>query len=281
MNLGFSEKLLFNTIHIIAVDESDNSVTGTAFLFEYEINGGVMPCLVTNKHVVEGTVKGTLFFHTQKDGEPDYKNHHQVVFHEFEHGWIGHPDLEIDLCIMPIAGIIREAYEMGVDLLLIYMDETSILSSENLDVLDAVDDIVMVGYPNGLWDDVHNLPLIRRGTTATHPNIDYQNKKEFLIDAACFPGSSGSPVIYYKPGGTIRLKHDDRPRQGNHMALMGILYAGPMFDAEGEIVIQKIPTRKVGYASTAIPLNLGFVIKASRLLEFKPEIEKLLLAPNE
>ena len=276
MKLGFSETLLFNTIHVIAKDLNGDTITGTSFLFEYNLDGKPIPCLVTNKHVVESAVTGTLYFHTIKDDQPDYENHFQCDLDDFRSYWLFHPEEDVDLCIMFIAAIDLECQRNGIKLLNVFMDEQSVISAENLDVIDAVDDIVMVGYPNGLWDEVHNLPIIRRGTTATHPNIDYENKKEFMIDAACFPGSSGSPVIYYKPGSTIRLKFDDMPRRGNIMALMGILYAGPMFNAEGTVVVEKIPTRKVGYAQTAIPLNLGYVIKASRLLEFKPLIARIV-----
>lgn len=52
----------------------------------------------------------------------------------------------------------------------------------------------MVGYPDGIWDEFNNQPIVRRGITATHPKNDFNGKGEFLIDAVCFPGSSGSPV---------------------------------------------------------------------------------------
>lgn len=58
----------------------------------------------------------------------------------------------------------------------------------------------MIGYPNGLWDSQNNLPIIRRGITATSVKKDYNGKKEFLIDAAVFPGSSGSPVFIFNEG---------------------------------------------------------------------------------
>ena len=58
----------------------------------------------------------------------------------------------------------------------------------------------MVGYPNGLWDTKNDLPIIRRGITATPAFRDYCGRDEFLIDAACFPGSSGSPVFILNQG---------------------------------------------------------------------------------
>jgi hypothetical protein len=31
----------------------------------------------------------------------------------------------------------------------------------------------MIGYPNGIWDAKNNLPVIRKGITATHANIPW------------------------------------------------------------------------------------------------------------
>lgn len=55
--------------------------------------------------------------------------------------------------------------------------------------------IVMVGYPNGIWDQRYNFPVFRSGVAATHYRYDWNGRPEFLIDCACFPGSSGSPVL--------------------------------------------------------------------------------------
>lgn len=59
----------------------------------------------------------------------------------------------------------------------------------------------MIGYPNGLWDSVNNMPIVRRGTMATNISLNHNDKREFVIDAACFPGSSGSPVVLFNKGG--------------------------------------------------------------------------------
>ena len=51
-----------------------------------------------------------------------------------------------------------------------------------------------------LIDEVNNKPVVRKGITATDIRLDYNGRKEFLIDAACFHGSSGSPVFLRKMG---------------------------------------------------------------------------------
>ena len=64
----------------------------------------------------------------------------------------------------------------------------------------------MVGYPIGLYDKINNLPIFRKGYTACHPSIDFNRKGIGLIDMACFPGSSGSP-IYVLNEGLVKSKN--------------------------------------------------------------------------
>jgi hypothetical protein len=57
------------------------------------------------------------------------------------------------------------------------------------------EDILMIGYPNGLWDNVNCIPYFKKGMTATHPFINYKGNEEFVMDISVYPGSSGSPVF--------------------------------------------------------------------------------------
>lgn len=79
----------------------------------------------------------------------------------------------------------------------------------------------MIGYPNGIWDSVNNMPIIRKGITATHPRLNYNGRKKFMIDAACFHGSSGSPVLLFNTG-TYATK-DGNTTIGTRIMLLGIL----------------------------------------------------------
>jgi hypothetical protein len=56
-------------------------------------------------------------------------------------------------------------------------------------------EVLFVGYPNDVYDQVNNLPVIRAGKIASMPKVDFNGKPEFLIDAHVWPGSSGSPVF--------------------------------------------------------------------------------------
>ncbi len=113
----------------------------------------------------------------------------------------------------------------------------------------------MTGYPAGLWDVHNNLPILRRGVTASHPAIDYEGRPEILIDIAAFPGSSGSPVM---------VLIEARPE-----VFLGVLYAGPTDIVEGQIVFSHIPTvSSTPVVHTELGVHLGVAIKAKVLLDF-------------
>jgi hypothetical protein len=135
----------------------------------------------------------------------------------------------------------------------------------------------MIGYPNGIWDDVNNVPIIRRGITATPLKIDHQGRREFMIDAACFPGSSGSPVLLVNVGSYwITQPGGDRAFVGgDRIILLGVLYAGPVQTVTGEIVVTPVPTDTRPVPVSKIPINLGLCIKASRIMEFEAALRAL------
>lgn len=128
----------------------------------------------------------------------------------------------------------------------------------------------MIGYPNGLWDDINNLPIVRSGLTATPIKYDYRGRKEFLIDSACFPGSSGSPVFIYNEGS---FSTSTGITLGSRFFLAGIMYAGPQITLEGSIVFSNNPS--VPHIESQSMMNLEMVIKAEKLLDFEKLLEQL------
>ena len=267
-NLSPSEQLTYSTVRIECQLQVGDSSTGTGFFYRFAESGdSYIPAIVTNKHVVEGTQRGKFHLNlADSNGQPLVANHVSFSFDNFQSYWLAHPDPNVDLCIMPIAPLLNQAEAEGKRVFFITLDKSLIPTQEELTALTALEEIIMIGYPNGIWDAVNNMPIIRRGITATHLNLDYEGKKEFMIDAACFPGSSGSPVFLYNVG-SYAVK-SGATVIGSRIKLLGVLYAGPQHTATGEIQIVNVPTQQRAIAFSRIPNNLGLVIKSQRLLDF-------------
>lgn len=276
--LSIYEQLSFCTARIETEDTSGNTYSGTGFFFSLKVKDKNVPLLVTNKHVVRGMKKGHfLFTIADADGNPDYVNHFTFnVDDVFEKMWTFHPQDEVDLCVLPIAPLVKAASQQGKNLFYRTFDESLIPSKTDKNGIDAVEDIIMVGYPNGLWDQVNNMPIIRKGITATNVTLDYNGKKEFLIDAACFPGSSGSPVLICDVGG-YKDKHGNLSWGKSRVFLLGILYAGPQMQVTGDFHVVTVPDGlQKAISVSRIPNNLGFIIKSERLLDFKSMFDNLV-----
>ena len=228
-----------------------------------------VPVVITNKHVINGAVKGRLIFCVRnKDGTPKDDQHYAMYIDGFEYLWKKHPDENVDLCAMPLAPIINTAEAQGITPFYITFTRDNLPSKAFFDEVSALEDIIMVGYPNGIWDEKNNKPIFRKGITATDMKYDYNGKKEFVIDAACFPGSSGSPVMVFNQG-MYSDKFGNTYVRGGRAVLLGILYGGPQAVTEGEIHTIVVPTVEKNIALSHIPNNLGYVVKSERILELE------------
>lgn len=276
MYRSITEQLLYSTLRIETKYKDGARGTGTGYLFRFKDdkeNNTHIPVIITNNHVVEDAIQLKFIF-TKMDieGNPIDKEHFgvEIEIESMKSYWVSHPDKRVDLCAIPVGPIINTARDKGQSLFYIPLDMSLIPSKSQLEDLSAMEDIVMIGYPNGIWDEVNNKPIFRKGVTATHPQYDYNGKKEFMIDIACFPGSSGSPVFILNEGG-YRDKKGNMYMGRSRVLLMGTLYAGPQHTAKGEIKIIDVPVVQKPVSISTVPNNLGLVIKSDRI----KELEKL------
>jgi hypothetical protein len=271
-----SEQLVYTTVRLECVLKDGSTSQGTGFFFQFPLSDTQnIPVVVTNNHVVRGSM--SLQFRLRARASDGWANNRDQIEFKLPYDelrWLKHPDPGVDLAALPIAGLLEEVMRQGKSPFFVSLREVDLPSEAAIGDLGAVENVLMIGYPRGLWDEFNVLPIVRAGITATHPAIDYAGRAEFMIDAACFEGSSGSPVFY--SGGTSRLTRAGGTVMGAPLVyLLGVLYAGPMYQANGEIQIVEVPTVHKAIARSSIPMNLGLVIKARRILEFGPLLTRL------
>jgi len=275
--LGIIEQLAHCSVRIETTLKSGGAACGTGFFMNFlQTDTETIPVIITNKHVIANSDTGKFHLTVAKpDGSPDLGNHQQFTLPNFESLWIQHPDDDVDLAAFLIGPLINQVQHNGLNLFFVPLQTSLIPSDSERKELSTMEDVIMIGYPSGIWDAVNNLPVIRRGISATHPSIDWNGKTEFLTDIASFPGSSGSPVLLANIGGYMDKKGNTF--MGSHrIRLLGIHYAGAMHTATGEIKIITAPTGTTAIPFTQIPNNIGVAINSKRLLEFESVISKLI-----
>jgi len=266
--ISISEKLLFSTVRLVSI----NGGSGTGFFFNYAFGEIDVPVIFTNKHVVNynNQEEVTFFLHTTLNGvEPD----EQSLQIQFKTDWFFHQDKDLCFCFVnPLFQQIKQA--TGKNVFYSPLREELILTSDQGSSLNAIEDVIMVGYPNGLWDEKNNLPLFRKGITASHPATNFNRENIGAVDMACFHGSSGSPIFILNEGG-----YSDK--NGNfilasRIKFLGILFGGPQRNVKGELIVEEIPTKQTVTPFTPVMINLGYYIKAIEILSFKEFVESTL-----
>ena len=264
--MSLAEMITYSTVLIRCEYSNGTSGSGTGFIINLcpnKENNTCIPVLITNHHVVSNSVK-TVFEFCKADENGNPIDTQPFVFTYQGNAWIHHPDSSVDLCCLLLAEALTELQKSNTRVFYIPLETNLIPSRENLTDLSAMEDVVMVGYPIGLSDAYNHKPIIRRGITSSHPKKDYQGKKETLLDMACYPGSSGSPVFVLNQGTYTTPKG---VTVGNRIYLLGVLYGGHEFNAQGVLHFSNLPN--VPVPVTRIPINLGIMIKAERVLEFE------------
>ncbi len=89
--LSVSEQMMFSTLRL-----RTSTGSGTGFFFNFSTPQGIIPLIVTNKHVINGKPKETVGFEIHLDGD-DFKT---LEFHRisYETNWIHHPRCDLAAC---------------------------------------------------------------------------------------------------------------------------------------------------------------------------------------
>ena len=232
-----ASQLLKLTVLIKTTTSSQVNSYGTGFLVRKD--GFIF--LVTNKHVIEGSEKTYIKFFGQTD------------FVLISGQFVPSDDYDISIYFLnKVPDTVK------------CISEEFIPSEKDIEELDAIEDIIFIGYPTGLYDQYNHSPIVRKGITATPLSLDYENKSLFLIDASIFPGSSGSPVFRICSN-NITITSRGMQKIVTHFLLLGIIAEGYIQGQKKEICLSpNIPAPPVIHRQM---IDLGEVIKTKEIIK--------------
>jgi hypothetical protein len=278
---SMSQQLEHTAVLLRTEDANRLQYSGTGFFFNFfSVNQTSLTAIVTNRHVVNGMKKFSMRWTRKKEsGEPDFGKFIDVTIDDPEKRVILHPDPNVDLAIIAVSDILVDYGNRGQPAFAIGLDQKLIASEPDLQKFQPLEDVLIVGYPDGISDTVNNIPIFRRGVTATPIYMRFDGKKQFMIDAAIYHGSSGSPVFLYNVGAWI--DENGQTQLGTRVGLLGVVYGVIESTTPGEIRVLPAPTQMQAKAYSQIPHNLGACVSAYCILDFEPEIVKMGFKPPE
>ncbi len=258
-----SEQILYSTVRLEGQTEKGTSV-GTGLLFNHDNRLFV----VTSKQVIQGVTTGTVALRKGElqEGQKTPVLGQQVLIEFKESNFVGHPSPGIDVAVMNISQLVNRKEESGTPVFWQNVTKENQATPKEVDkFISPIEEIVFVGYPSGIWDAKNILPVARRGITATPYYINFLGEPRFLIDAAVFPGSSGSPVFLYNAG-----SYADREGNlytGGRLHFLGILSQVFHRTAEAEIQVKEVHAAKIPIAEVPQMINLGVVFNDTAVME--------------
>ena len=261
-------QLVYSTVRILAGNDKPESIGTGFFVTEMPIVENV-PLMITNNHVIKDFDRAEFMFCAKNsDGAPIDDKHVTINVTGLQNRVIHHPDSNVDLCGIVLEDVIQLASKEGKAPYYICIGTNFFITDEILDSLSAIENVIMIGYPEGLIDEANNKPVTRKGITATSINLDYGGRKEYMIDMAVFHGSSGSPVFVETTGLSQRkIENGIQIGVNTTYCFAGVVHAVPRRTVEGELKVVEAPTSKKVVSETELMTNLGFVIKAERVRE--------------
>lgn len=262
MNLSsFEERLLFTTVRIESLDEALNPVsTGTGFMIKKKLkDNGHKAYIISNKHVLSASSQFNIGFIKKKknSNEPEMGEIKSYRFQYLNSFVELHPEKDVDIGIIDITGFI----EKEKDDIYCQMLDYSMLATCEEDFLHVAQSTIFIGYPDGRYDTSTNLPLVRSAIIASHPYLDYDSRKIFIIDGQVFPGSSGSPVLInpFKERWISGYMPMDEPP----ILVLGIVAQTMIRNNK----LQVLDTKQIDNAQVQEVLGLGIVFKSTSIKE--------------
>jgi len=227
--------------------------------------------LVTAKHVVKDTETGNLmdeeliaFFNKKEGGVTGVSIKESKA--KDETNWVFHNDDRVDIAIIPFR-LSKKADDVLV------IPDDSFLGIESLNELY---DIFFLSFQPGAEYGTKIIPIFRGGTISR-----INEDKTLFVDAAAFPGNSGSPV-FLKPSpirfGGKGIYNGKDPIGGKFIGVIGeyITYK------EVAISVQTGLPRVIFEENTGLSKvwSVGYLKQIIESAEFVKQLNKLQAKPN-
>ncbi|MCK5150048.1 trypsin-like peptidase domain-containing protein [Candidatus Pacearchaeota archaeon] len=202
INLDTYAGQVFFSVVRIESKKNGESEPATGFIVSEKINEkSHMPLIITNKHVIEEADEVIFSFVKSDKQKPILGEEIKFKLTNPKSFFLNHPDSDVDLTALPLAPILKKLEEVNQIPFYIPIPNTPLIATrDDLSNFDTIEDIIFVGYPNGIYDKTNLTPVVRKGITATPISLPFNGKSIFLIDSMIFIGSSGSPVFVYNKG---------------------------------------------------------------------------------
>lgn len=250
--------------------------TATAFLYSVPAGPQLSNLfLVSNRHVFEGADR--IYIHVMARGLNGpllgQVRTVEVCPNDPEHAVFcaSHADPVVDISVINFGAFLNRLEAVGTPAYLTPIPANVAFDQGDLGVVSAIEDVIFIGYPAGVFDSTSHLPVLRSGTTASPIEVEYEGKPAFLIDGAVFPGSSGSPVILLDRSG-IWQDRNGGSNIGSRFLFLGVLAAVHTRQLSGQVI--RLPASML--VRVKQPIGLGLVFKASAI----DRVVDLVLARN-
>ncbi|MEC7640984.1 MAG: serine protease [Nitrospinota bacterium] len=150
--------------------------------------------IVTNKHVLKGHEAVVVRFNP-RETQPARDYDIPLFDPSGNPLWGESPEGDIDIAAIGINADVLEVERIKYNY---FQSDTQVMTLSEIAALGVSegDFVYVLGFPMGIVDTDHQYVIARSGILARLRDTLEKKGKEFLIDAAVFPGNSGGPVIY-------------------------------------------------------------------------------------
>lgn len=214
--------------------DKNNDQVGTGFFVKTEKH----LLLITCYHLIENCYELEFEYITVKDREIvtyknddhcgtgtyikniNYKrdNEYSIIIND-EHKRYWNEKLDLAIFLMEEYFDIKD-YE-NID----YLNIENFYQKDNIpyDKLCDIEDVIIIGHPDGKLCPSELYPIVRKGITSTSVN---SSSNQFCIDFSVYGGFSGSPVFYYEK----EYKHGNFNSKNERFYFLGMLQSSSEID---------------------------------------------------